>query len=89
MTKATTTKAPAGVAVNGEAVRERRKRLGHTITALAPQAQISIGYLSQIERGDRATVSPPTFQRLAAALGLADTPEVLEARQQPRRRRAA
>jgi transcriptional regulator with XRE-family HTH domain len=89
MPKATTTRAPAGVAVDGEAVRERRKRLGHTLTALAPLAKISIGYLSQIERGDRSTVSPPTFQRLAAALGLAEKPEVLEARQQPRRRRTA
>ena len=89
MPKAPTTKAPAGVAVNGEAVRERRKRLGHTITALAPKVQISIGYLSQIERGNRPTVSPQTFQRLAAALEVGGKPELLEARQQTRRRRAA
>lgn len=69
------TSSPCGVEVDGEAVRDKRKQLGHTISSFAPLAQISVGYLSQIERGHRSSMSPPAFQRLATALGLADKPE--------------
>ena len=87
MRKAAPTKVPVGVAVNGDAVRKRRKRLGHSISAFAPLVQVSIGYLSQIELGHRPTVSPATFVRLTEALGLADKPEQIEARPHTSRRR--
>jgi transcriptional regulator with XRE-family HTH domain len=75
MKKAAPTRTPLGVAVDGDAVRNARKRLGYTITAMAPQVGVSVGYLSQIERGHRPNVSPPTFKRLATALGLDEKPE--------------
>lgn len=89
MTDTPIVRTPTGIRVDGDAVRERRKRLGYTIVGFAPKVQISIGYLSQIERGTRQSVSPPTFSRLASALGLADRPERIEARQQRRRSRKA
>lgn len=85
MPKPPPTKVPTGVEVDGDAVRETRKRLGRTIISLAPEVGVSFGYLSQIERGHRPTVSPPTFKRLAEALGLAAKPEKI----MRRRRRAA
>jgi transcriptional regulator with XRE-family HTH domain len=85
MPKTPPAKTPAGVAVDGEAVRKRRQRLGHTITAFAPLVKVSIGYLSQIERGHRPTVSPATFKRLATALGLDDNPEQIETKQRARK----
>lgn len=75
MTKPSPTKTPTGVEVDGDAVRDKRKRLGHTISSFAPLVEISVGYLSQVERGHRKTMSPPAFHRLATALGLADKPE--------------
>lgn len=89
MTNAPTAPAPTGIAVNGAAVRERRKQLGHTISAFAPLVPVSIGYLSQIERGHRPTVSPPTFKKLATALGLSDSPELIQVTRRQRRQRAA
>ena len=86
MTQAPPRTAPAGVEVDGNALRELRKQLGYTITALAPQVPVSIGYLSQIERGWRKTVSPPTFQRLISALGIQEKPDAIKPR---RRGRAA
>jgi len=87
MTNAPPPPTPTGIAVNGTAVRERRKQLGHTISAFAPLVQVSIGYLSQIERGHRPTVSPPTFKRLATALGYAERPELIQGARRPGRRR--
>lgn len=66
---------PSGVEVDGNAIRELRKQLGFTITGLAPRVPMSIGYLSQIERGTRKVVSPPKFRELVSALGIASTPE--------------
>lgn len=59
---------PAGVEVDGNAVRELRKDLGYTLVQFAPKVAVSWGYLSQIERGWRKRVSPPVFLRLVSAL---------------------
>lgn len=77
---------PSGVEVDGNALRELRKQLGYTITDLAPRVPMSIGYLSQIERGRRKAVSPPKFKELTAALGISATPEKIKPR--PRQKRA-
>lgn len=65
------------VPVDGDAVRARRIELGETIVSFAPKIPMSVGYLSQIERGRRQRVSPPRFQQLATALGV--EPDVLKA----------
>ncbi|NBN77487.1 cupin domain-containing protein [Microvirga tunisiensis] len=51
----------------GKAIRKRRKALGKTLEAVAQETQLTIGFLSQVERG----VSSPSlssFMRIAAAL---------------------
>jgi transcriptional regulator with XRE-family HTH domain len=67
-----TSPAPANdtVEVNGAAIRARRKFLGQTLTALAPRVPMSVGYLSQVERGHRTRMSPARFRALADALGV-------------------
>lgn len=63
---------PAGVQIAGGIVREERKLLGDNLRTFAPKVGITIGYLSQIERGDRKSVSPAVFARICAALGIGD-----------------
>jgi transcriptional regulator with XRE-family HTH domain len=46
-----------------------RRKAGMTLQALADQAGISVGFLSQVER-DKATPSLGTLASLAAALGV-------------------
>lgn len=65
-----TTPEPAGVQVDGPAVRSLRKLNGHNLRELAAKAGISLQYLSQIERGPRS-MSPGAFARLADALDVA------------------
>ncbi|WP_080636009.1 helix-turn-helix domain-containing protein [Salinispora mooreana] len=77
MTRATPNYAPSGVEIDGAALRERRKLAGLTLTILAERAGLSLGYLSQIERGIKPTVSPPLFRRLADALDLEADPSQL------------
>jgi transcriptional regulator with XRE-family HTH domain len=84
MPKAPPKTTPTGVEVDGTALRELRKRLGYTVSEFAPLVPISFGYLSQIERGWRKSVSPPTFQRLVSALGI-HNPDAIK----PRRGKAA
>ncbi|WP_367128266.1 helix-turn-helix domain-containing protein [Saccharothrix sp. HUAS TT1] len=64
----TTTPTPAGVEINGGRVRTERQLLGHNLRAFAEKADISLQYLSQIERGDRQRVSPAVFGRICDAL---------------------
>jgi transcriptional regulator with XRE-family HTH domain len=54
----------------GWRIRTLRRKQGLTLQALAKQAGISIGFLSQVER-DKATPSLGTLSSLAAALGVA------------------
>ncbi|ROO51429.1 hypothetical protein EDC02_6306 [Micromonospora sp. Llam0] len=46
--------------------------MGETITSLAAKVPMSYGYLSQLERRHRVSMSPPLFRRLAAVLGVDD-----------------
>lgn len=59
---------PVNVLMDGEAVRRRRKDAGLSQVDLAERAEISSGYLSQIETGARPSVGPTTWKQLAAAL---------------------
>jgi len=79
MTDGSPTTTPAGVEVDGNALRELRKDLGYTITEFAPRVGISFGFLSQIERGHKR-VSPPVFRRLVSALEIQDNPDAIKPR---------
>ncbi|MFN3292624.1 MAG: helix-turn-helix domain-containing protein [Gemmobacter sp.] len=60
---------PAQPPAFGGRIRELRRKAGLTLQALADQAGISVGFLSQVER-DKATPSLGTLAGLAAALGV-------------------
>ncbi|MEO6086061.1 MAG: helix-turn-helix transcriptional regulator [Umezawaea sp.] len=70
---------PAGVAVNGTAIRAKRKLAGLYMAELAGKCGISEGYVSHIELGRRQAVSPPVFAALCDALGVNDRSELLAA----------
>jgi transcriptional regulator with XRE-family HTH domain len=53
----------------GGRIRELRRKAGLTLQALADDAGISVGFLSQVER-DKATPSLGTLASLAGALGV-------------------
>lgn len=53
----------------GGRIRELRRKAGLTLQALADEAGISVGFLSQVER-NKATPSLGTLAGLAAALGV-------------------
>lgn len=53
----------------GPLVRKKRKQMGLTLQALCDDADLSVGYLSQVERGN-ATPSLGTLSKLANALGV-------------------
>lgn len=61
---------PAGVEIDGAKLRELRKMSGETLVSFAPKCDITFQYLSQLERGDRRRVSPPTYARICQALGV-------------------
>lgn len=69
---------PAGVEIDGTKLRELRKLTGHTLIDFAPKCGVSFQFLSQIERGDKLRVSPPTYARICDALGLDDRRELLK-----------
>lgn len=68
----------AGVAIDGDKLRELRQLSGETLVGFAPKLGITFQYLSQIERGDRTHVSPPTYAKICDALGLEDRRELLK-----------
>ena len=59
----------------GRRIKERRRALGHTQDTLAEALGVSVGYVSQIERGV-TKVSLDTLASIAARLGC-DPPELL------------
>jgi transcriptional regulator with XRE-family HTH domain len=63
---------PAGVEIDGAKVRKARKLRGQNLISFAPLCGITFQYLSQIERGERLTVSPRTFAAICDAFGLAE-----------------
>lgn len=68
----------SSVEVDGAAIRRARQNLGQTITTFAPACGLSVGYLSQIERGHKR-MSPPAYLKLVQALGYGDRPDDLRA----------
>jgi transcriptional regulator with XRE-family HTH domain len=53
----------------GERIRYHRRQQGLTQMELAAKANVNQGYLSSLERGDRAA-RPPTLRAIAVALGI-------------------
>ncbi len=54
----------------GHRIREHRKSRGLKLSQLAAEAGISTSYLSQIERGEKDSVSADILFRVAKALGI-------------------
>ncbi len=67
MTQAARQSDPQSPAAFGGRIRDLRRKAGMTLQALADQAGISVGFLSQVER-DKATPSLGTLASLAGAL---------------------
>ncbi|MEW2474653.1 helix-turn-helix transcriptional regulator [Micromonospora gifhornensis] len=61
---------PAAVEIDGAKLRELRQMAGANLVEFASTCEISVQYLSQIERGDRRRVSPPVYSRICRALKL-------------------
>ncbi|TBL29074.1 XRE family transcriptional regulator [Verrucosispora sp. SN26_14.1] len=61
---------PAAVEIDGAKLRELRQMAGVTLGEFASTCEISVQYLSQIERGDRRRVSPPVYARICRSLKL-------------------
>lgn len=68
--------------IDGARLRELRKISGMSVTDAAKKIGIAIAYLSQIERGDRRTVSPATFGRICDAMGIEDRASLLRTDQE-------
>ncbi len=60
---------PRNNAALGSVIRKRRKQLDLTLQALCDDAGLSVGYLSQVERG-QATPSLGTLAQIAQGLGV-------------------
>jgi transcriptional regulator with XRE-family HTH domain len=54
----------------GELVRELRERQGLSQAQLAERAQIALSYITLLESGQQANLSPSALGRLARALGV-------------------
>jgi len=54
----------------GEKVRELRERQGLSQAQLAERAQIAMSYVTLVESGQQANLSPSALSRLARALGV-------------------
>lgn len=65
------------VAIKAPEVRRRRQLAGHNQAEFAEQCGISAGYLSQIESGQRRTVSPRVYVSICDALNVQDRQELL------------
>jgi transcriptional regulator with XRE-family HTH domain len=61
---------PSGVQIAGTRVRQLRKLTGDNLVAFAPKCGISVAYLSQIELGQRPSVSPKVFNQICDALNV-------------------
>lgn len=61
-----------GVNVAGGNLRRLRKIKGIGMGAFAKSVEISYGYLSQIERGHRPSISPEAFDRICNRLDLTE-----------------
>ena len=64
---------PTGVEINGDKLRVLRKLSGQTMADFARRCDVSVSYLSHIERGRRPRVSPTKFAQICDALDLPAT----------------
>lgn len=62
----------------GEVIRERRKELGYTLRKLSEQGIIALGYLSEVERGQKE-VSSELLEGIAVGLKTDTSVLVIEA----------
>lgn len=69
---------PPGVHIAGDLLRRLRKLNGDNLVTFATKVGITFQYLSQIERGDRKTVSPEVFGWICDELGIQDRRELLK-----------
>ncbi|WP_338155525.1 helix-turn-helix domain-containing protein [Arsenicicoccus dermatophilus] len=53
----------------GQVLRDRRRYLGRTLRDVSADAKVSLGYLSEVERGEKEASSELLFS-ICAALGL-------------------
>ena len=60
----------------GDVLRRQRQRQGRTLREVSSSARVSLGYLSEVERG-RKDVSSDLLTSIAGALGV-EVPDVLE-----------
>jgi transcriptional regulator with XRE-family HTH domain len=63
---------PTTYLVDAAAIREKRKSAGLATSELAERAGISRRYLSHLENGTRAHMTPAPYKRLRLALGVAE-----------------
>lgn len=56
------------VPVHGPALRAIRKTRKWTLDQLATEAEMSFGYIAELERGSKRATSPETVAKLAGAL---------------------
>lgn len=54
----------------GEVVRDLRERQGLSQAQLAERAQVALSYITLLESGQQANLSPSALGRLARALGV-------------------
>lgn len=64
-------RATLSVKIDGQRLRDLRKRRGESVSQIARRAKISVQYLSFIERGERNPL-PAVFDRICDAMELAD-----------------
>lgn len=69
--------AAATIRVDGPRMRELRKLAGHNLSSFGQVAAIHPSYVSHIERGVRAGVSPAVYARICDALGIKDRRELM------------
>jgi transcriptional regulator with XRE-family HTH domain len=60
----------SSVEVDGSRLRDMRKLQGDNLRTFAEKVGISIGFVSQIERGWRPSVGPAVFVRICDTLGI-------------------
>lgn len=54
--------------LDGDRLRERREELGLSLRTVAAECRVSYGYLGQLERGEKKTLSPEVAFALIEAL---------------------
>jgi transcriptional regulator with XRE-family HTH domain len=71
-----------GLDLDGEVVRRLRKLSGEERTSFAARVGVSVAYISHLENGIRKP-SPTVFDKICAALGIADDERESLLKQEP------